>query len=386
MKMFSAQRLLIKAVGMNSLTQGEYIMKMKFSSLLILLGASLFSLVVASSSIAATRQAMIKLSDKSEFIFSGVFQGVDPAAFGIVEVGTGATPTVQFPYALVSSITSGTYTGSLTAFATKTVSRKNNAGACGPNNPLAGTAKTTQAFSTNAVASKCFKTDVNFGRANFDPLPANYTVWPALPGECNPKPGVIYHEPGSKKYGGTLQIFGKAKRQGQANIGPGGAPSNFLVNQQTTTMGTSTSAIVKNIQLATGGASTTGPSASAKQNVVLGIIGHWTTGKATVSNTGSPYSTFIPRTGGFNLVRQASTSNNTANLGPSGAQMTGTISAVRPGTSGTFNRVDGVYVSNSANYGGLQTVELTFLPEPTLAGLLGMGLIGLVSLRKLRQH
>ena len=365
-------------------------MKNKLSSALILLGASLFGLVVAASpSSAATREALIKLSNKSEFVFSGVFVGVKPAAFGVVDVGTGTVPTIQVPRNLVAQARTFTYTGPQTAFATRTETLRNDAATLGPNNPLAtGTAQRIGKFSTNFTTSICFNPNVVFdftNRPSFEPLAPAYTQWPAQPGDCNPKPGEIRQTPGDKKYGGTLRIFGKSRNAGKANLGAGGTSEYFALNQQRPTFATGPSEFALNVQFATGVRTGTAPSATARQNQVWGIDGFFSTGAATVSNPGAPYSTYIPRAGSFGLVRQASTSANTANLSLAGDAMTGSISVVRPGVSGTFNRVDGVFTSQGGNYGELKTVELSFLPEPTLAGLLGMGLIGLVSLRKLRQ-
>ena len=64
------------------------------------------------------------------------------------------------------------------------------------------------------------------------------------------------------------------------------------------------------------------------------------------------------------------------------ANMTGTISLVKPRVDQAFSKVNGTVVGNSGSLqnGSVHHLKMTFLPEPGQLLLLGVGVLGLTAL------
>ena len=214
------------------------------------------------------------------------------------------------------------------------------------------------------------------------------TVWTSggspESGACFPRFGAVKQTPGAKRYGGTLGVFGSANRRGRFIDGQGGF-SDFNLFQHSTTKLTQGSPWDEVVMVGTGTWTNTG-TLNARQTQIQGKAGAWTTGTAIGSNPGAPYTTFVQRTGAFGVVRQASTSANTGTgvNDPLAAQLTGTISAVKPSLTNHFNRMFGAFVGSGPHFGAVTTFNVTFLPEPGMVAMLGIGVLGLVGLGRRR--
>jgi hypothetical protein len=351
----------------------------------------LMTAVFGASASAGTRQAVAGMSQTYASIFSGVWQSTKPIKFGIVEVGTGATPTIMFADD-VWTATLDNYAyggGAYTPFATKTTSLRVHDATWGPNNSNVATWTGQQSAATaTATTSQCFSETWNFGpdmtSLPFGQLRPTWTTGGAPdPGACFPRYGAVKQTPGAKKYGGTLGLFGSANRRGRFVQATGFADFNLF--QHSTTKLTAGSPWDEVVMIGTGTWTNTG-TLNARQTQVQGKQGVWTTGTAIGSNPGTPYTTLVQRTGAFGLVRNASTSANTGTgtSDPLAAQLTGTISAVRPSLTNHFNRMFGAYTGAGPHFGAVTTFNVTFLPEPGMVAMLGVGVLGLVGLGRRR--
>jgi hypothetical protein len=206
-----------------------------------------------------------------------------------------------------------------------------------------------------------------------NPYPA---IPSGFPGSCTPRPGTLRRTPGSKKYGGTAQIlrtqhsFGQwapvgpfGNRAFSASVGgnlPGGRPASHLAP----------SAVGRVVHEATLHYTHTGGGTTSDAHAMLTTV-PFTTGMVSVVNVAA-YQTNFRRSGSNNL--------NPGNL-------TGTISVVRPLVVNSFQRLGpGLVGGGNVSYGGIETMKLTFLPEPSMALMLGCGGLALAGLARLRKR
>lgn len=90
-----------------------------------------------------------------------------------------------------------------------------------------------------------------------------------------------------------------------------------------------------------------------------------------VTTKGGDFGTSLVHTGSFNL--------NTANL-------TGMISLVKPALCNQHMRGGGAFYGKYYPGNAVNRVTVTFLPEPGVASLLGVGAFGLVGLSRLKRR
>jgi hypothetical protein len=201
------------------------------------------------------------------------------------------------------------------------------------------------------------------------------TVTGGWPGSCTPRPGTLHRTPGTKKYGGTAQLLRDITSWGQWAAGgfgnraftgyvggnlPGGRPASHLTPSSVGKVSHSATQHYSH----TGGGTTS--DAHAMQTVMP-----FTTGMVSAVNVAA-YQTKFRRTGSNNL--------NPTNL-------TGTISIVRPVVVNSYQRLGPLLSGGGGvSYAGIETMKLTFLPEPSMALMLACGGLALAGLSRLRKR
>jgi hypothetical protein len=344
---------------------------------------------------------------------------------GTATVGTGPTPSVMWPYGLVSIQTSLTYSGQFTPSLYQILNHKNAAATIAKSHGNAATAMqtvttvgitTTMAlpFSTSmgataytamcnagsgmvdtnllpppgptvacctgARAPSCTAMGSTFmAAANSGATTHCFTLNPystatgGWPGSCTPRKGTMQRTPGLKKYGGTARFLRNELQWGTWNLG-----------------GPSKSITVRFGSYLPGGTPPSHASPPAVGRVIHAGTGHYTiTGGGTTSDADIQFTTMPFTTGMASVINPlayltAARSTGSNNLDPT--NLTGTISLVRPALLNAYDRSGPLLNGIGTAWGQIDHVQLTFLPEPSMALMLACGGLALAGLSRLRKR
>lgn len=308
----------------------------------------------------ASKQALVDITFKNTFFAAGYdFTIRSGGAWVTVNTTTTPTPTVKWPAGVLAGTKSFTTSGYYTPFSSVMETYMIKAGTLAKSHGGAAPSGGSTLVPTAGATNVCFASN-----APHAPGP------PALPGSCFPRVGTGHRAPGAKKYGGTVRML----RDTDTIATFVGSPSGLSLN---------------NLHLGYSSALTGSPSAVGEYgvrisgtitNTILGTPRQvqgietgapFTTGTATVM--GGAYATQITATGGHAF--------NTANL-------TGTISMVKPVLFNAFTRLSNGSYGGVANPGvhSIRSMSITFLPEPGATLLLGCGALGLIGIAALRRR
>ena len=315
----------------------------------VLMAAS--SLLVAAPALAQTKKAYLWAQvDNACCNAGGTYPGFYPA-FGSATVGsTPSTPSVMIQSGALSRKSTTTFTGPLTPFSINYIDLHNKAVTFKKSHSLAPTATTT------VIGGDKTSTSV-FGSFYM------------------PRYGTFIQTPGTKRFGGTMQLVNNLRAVGQFAASQG--YYDFYLNAASTAM-------------------LTGP-------VVVGQYGLALTGMLThtsISYKGAPlafdgpaFATLMPSTTGTQYVKApfgyyvtqytyAGYDNRTA------SGLFGTLSLVRPTVLNYYQRLTAPppQAFFFESQGWMYTTTITFLPEPGSLLMLGCGILTLAGLFRLRMR
>lgn len=318
----------------------------------------------AAGTVHASQKALFSMEYRS-FGFAGLAGGNNndlqrfaetPAPGGVpfsatVETGSGASPSpsVMWPANIISEMSTATAGGTITP--------------SGMENP-----------SAYGIYFSFVQVHNNFNKVatmmKSGGLTANTTInWPATTTICNntclPRNGTAFQSqtPGSNRYGGTARVLDQAVSTGLKKNFVLGGFTQQLFNIVYTPMAT---APVYNGG-AVGKAGTvviTTPNSGTYSSPIHMLNGRYSTGQARAMLTINAYNTTATKTGSVNV--------NTANL-------TGTISLVKPQIQLSWRKVGGTVISvgSGNNFAVVNSMNATFLPEPSQFAMLGAGILGI---------
>ena len=322
----------------------------------------LATLMVAASA-SATRQAVVNLVYKNQFLAGTTF-GIRGETVVVTVGNTPTDPLIVWPANRLScpapcAAESFTYTGNYTVFASRMGTFMNQAARVSANHAgAAPTGGSTVPIPT--MTTKCFATV----------SPTVVPGPPNLPGSCFPRGATLMRFPGAKKYGGTARMLDTANNVGTFVAFSPPANDLFNFNNVQTAAQKNTTTFVGNYGLVGTGTFTNTVLGTARQTQGQGTIAPVTTGLATAK--GGFFGTALSVAGSHAF--------NTANL-------TGMISMVQPFVNNQFSRNQaGGYIGNTLTLGAVAAVDLTFLPEPGILVMLGCGVAGLAGLAALRRR